>query len=306
MSVVVTGAAGFIGSALVGELAASGLAVTAVDRRPVVGLPAGATALRADLLAAAGTPEAEAVRDALRTADAVFHLAGRPGVRDSDGAADRDRHRDNVLATARVLALVPPATALVVTSSASVYGGSACGPSAEHHRLRPRGGYALSKVAVERLCGARLAAGGAVGIARPFTVLGERQRPDMALALWAAAIRHGRPIRLHGSPLRTRDVTDVRDAARALRLMAQRGVTGPLNIGTGRPRTLAELAAAVRRQLGDVQLGDVPVELIPADRADPPDTCADPTLARRKLGFTPRTDLDDVVRRAVGETVPAG
>ena len=97
MAVVVTGAAGFLGRALVAALAADGTAVVAVDRRRPPAGP-GVTALTADLLAGD-----EAVGTALRAAEAVFHLAGRPGVRDSGPAADAARARDNVLATYAVL-----------------------------------------------------------------------------------------------------------------------------------------------------------------------------------------------------------
>jgi nucleoside-diphosphate-sugar epimerase len=289
VAVVVTGAAGFIGSALVAELVRSGLRVVALDRRPPAGLPAGAVPLVADLL----DPD-PALHDALAGAGAVFHLAGRPGVRDPDRHADLRRHRDNVLATHRVLGLVPPGTPLVVTSSSSVYGGSPGRPSAETDPPRPLGGYARSKVTVEALCARRLAGGGAVAVARPFTVVGERQRPDMALAVWAAAARRGDPIRVHGSLARSRDVTDVRDVVRALRLMAERGVTGTLNVGTGRPRALAELVDAVRWAAGPV-----PVTVVPAHHADPPGTWADTTALHRRLGLLPRTDLDDVVRRVI-------
>ena len=289
MAVVVTGAAGFIGTALVAEFARSGVGVVAIDRRPPSNLPAGAVPLVADLL----DPD-PALQDALAGADAVFHLAGRPGVRDPDPHADLRRHRDNVLATHRVLGLVPPATPLVVTSSSSVYGGSRGRPSAETDPVRPLGGYARSKAAVEVLCARRLAGGGAVAVARPFTVVGERQRPDMALARWVAAARRGNPIRVHGSLGRSRDVTDVRAVARALRLMAERGVTGPLNVGTGRPRTLGELVGAVRRALGPV-----PVTVVPAHPADPQGTWADTTRLRRRLGPLPSTNLDGVVRRVI-------
>lgn len=305
MSVVVTGAAGFIGTALVHDLVAAGYPVTAIDRRPNTALPAGARELRADLLAGGrhtgrhtGDDDSRggdrdgrgAVRDALATAEAVFHLAGRPGVRDGSR-----RLRDNVLATAAVLRAVPATTTLVVASSSSVYGGSRHGrPSAEGDPVRPRGGYAGSKVLVEQLCRLRLARGGSVAIARPFTVVGERQRPDMALARWVRAARNGDPLTLYGSPLRTRDITDVRDAATALRLMAERDITGPLNIGTGRPRTLAEIADAVRRATNPV-----PIRVVPARRADPPDTRADTRLARRLLGFTPTTDLAAVLERVL-------
>jgi nucleoside-diphosphate-sugar epimerase len=299
VSVVVTGAAGFIGSALVADLLAAGYQVTAVDRRPLADLPAGAAAISADLLGPGR--QAAAVREALRTAEAVFHLAGRAGVRDGDPAAPALRHRDNVLATASVLAGVPAGTPLVVASSSSVYGGSRAGrASAEGDPLRPRGGYARSKAAVEDLCRRRLASGGTVAVARPFTVAGRRQRPDMALARWAAAASRGDPITVYGSLRRTRDITDVRDAATALRLMAERGVTGPLNIGTGRPYTLGDLAAAIHRTVGPA-----PVQVIPAPRTDPPHTRADTRLAYRRLGFTPRTDLDATVRSLLAREVAA-
>ena len=149
---------------------------------------------------------------------------------------------------------------------------------------------------MERLCAER----GDVAVLRPFTVAGEGQRPDMALARWIAAVRAGRPIGILGSAARTRDVTDVRDLVRALRAAAERGVTGPLNVGTGRPRTLAELAAAVCRALG------TPAELVvrPAAAVEPAATWADTTLLGRRLGFVPVTDLDALVARQVAAAPP--
>lgn len=289
MAVVVTGAAGFLGRALVPALVADGIAVVAIDRRPLPATP-GVVALRADLLA-----DDPAVAAALAGADAVFHLAGRPGVRDAGPAADAARIRDNVLATATVLDLVPRDVPLVVTSSSSVYGGAAGRPSREDDPVRPLGAYARSKAMVEQLC-----AGRPVAVLRPFTVAGEGQRPDMALARWIAAVRAGRPIRILGSPARTRDVTDVRDLVLALRRAAERGVTGPLNVGTGRPRTLAELAGAVCRAL------DAPAELVvgPAAAVEPATTWADTTRLGRTLGFVPVTDLDALVARQAYASTP--
>jgi len=289
MAVVVTGAAGFLGRALVPALVAGGIAVVAIDRRPLPATP-GVVALRADLLA-----DDPAVAAALAGADAVFHLAGRPGVRDAGPAADAARIRDNVLATATVLDLVPRDVPLVVTSSSSVYGGAAGRPSREDDPLRPLGAYARSKAMVEQLCTGR-----PVAVLRPFTVAGEGQRPDMALARWIAAVRAGRPIRILGSPARTRDVTDVRDLVLAVRLAAERGVTGPLNVGTGRPRTLAELAGAVCRAL------DAPAELVvgPAAAVEPATTWADTTRLGRTLGFVPVTDLDALVARQAYASTP--
>jgi nucleoside-diphosphate-sugar epimerase len=288
--VVVTGAAGFLGRALTGALLADGETVTALDRRLYVGLASdGLDVITADLL-----DRDDGIRQALASADTVFHLAGCPGVRDRGAAVAWARHRDNVLATARVLALVPRRTPLVVTSSSSVYGGAPGAPgrpSVEDDPVRPLGGYARSKVAVEELCARRAAAGGNVVVARPFTVAGEGQRPDMALASWLAAARTDRPLRVLGSLDRTRDVTDVRDVVRVLRDLAAGGTPGTVNVGTGVGRPLRDLVAAVGAAL-DI---DVRTVIVPAERVEPADTLADTRRLRALLGYVPRTDLLDLV-----------
>ncbi len=183
-----------------------------------------------------------------------------------------------------------------MSTSSSVYGGSQTGrPSAEGDPLRPRGGYARSKALTEALCRAHLDAGGLVAIARPFTVAGEGQRADMALSLWLAAARAGRPLRILGSPERTRDVTDVRDVAAVLLALLERGVRGPVNVGTGRGISLADMVAAV----SDVLDVDVTTEIVPAAADEVPDTLADTRRLRRAVGFVPDTDLRAVLRRQV-------
>lgn len=285
MVAVVTGAAGFIGGVLVRTLAEHG-PVVAVDREPMPPLP-GVTARRADLL-----DRDDAVRAALAAADAVYHLAGCPDVRDPRPDARQRRHRDNVLATAAVLAAVPRDTPLVVTSSSAVYGGTRGGrPSAETDRPRPRGGYARSKLTVEQLCDARLQAGGMVTVVRPFTVAGEGQRPGMALAQWIAAARAGWPLRLLGDPERTRDITDVRQVANAL--VELTGTSGLVNVGTGVGRSLGELVSAVGAVLGV----DVRVELARPHPAEVTHTLADTRTLRRLLGWVPRTDLPALIAR---------
>jgi nucleoside-diphosphate-sugar epimerase len=303
--VIVTGAAGFIGSHLVELLVARGQRVVGIDRR--AGMPAGTTEhLVTDLL----DPDPDGrVRDALRAADAVFHLAGRPGVRDHGPALPWLRQRDNVLAGERVLRAVPPGVPVVVASSSSVYGGAPCRhggrlrASRETDLLRPRGGYAASKAELERRCWQRAAAGGLVAVARPFTVAGERQRPDMAVAGWLAAVRQGRPIRILGDPARTRDLTDVRDVVLGLLLLAERGVGDAVNLGTGTGHRLLDIARAVADALGERP--ELVVE--PAGPEEPAATLADTTRCRRLLGFTPRTDLPTLVRRqAAAPTTPNG
>lgn len=294
MAVVVTGAAGFLGRALVDSLLSRGERVLGVDR--VAQTPrAGLVVLTADLL-----DDDSMVHAALADADAVFHLAGRPGVRDACPDIATRRIHDNVLATAKVLACVPLRTPLVVTSSSSVYGGTTDGRAcAEDDLQRPLGGYARSKAAAEQLCVDRLERGGVVALARPFTVIGEGQRPDMALARWIAAAGAGRPLEVLGSPWRTRDLTDVRDVVRALQDLAAAQVRGPVNVGTGVGHPLTAMAGAVAAAL-DVE---VRLRIREAGSEEPADTLADTRRLEQLLGWVPNTDLGAAVALQVASVL---
>lgn len=290
MATVVTGSAGFIGRHLVAALRAAGHDVVAVDRRPTAAAP-GLRVLRSDL----ADPDSR-VRRALAGADAVFHLAGHPGVRDAGPAAETARHRDNVLATEAVLAHVALDVPLVVTSSSSVYGGSLGEPCREGDPLRPLGGYARSKAAAEAACARRLDQGGVVAVARPFTVIGEGQRADMALARWIAAVDAGAPVTVYGGLHRTRDVTDVRDVVHGLLTMSARRVCGVVNLGTGVGHPLRDLLLAVSAALGREP---VAVHHVAAPAGDVDATLADTRRCAARLGFVPRTDLPAVIARQV-------
>lgn len=290
---VVTGSSGFIGSHLVERLGRAGLHVIGIDRAPPIATTG--AHLRADL----SEPD-DRVRGALREADVVFHLAGCPGVRDDAEDIEYRRWRDNVLAGEVVLREVPPSVTTVVVSSSSVYGGAPridrtgrAEPCQEDAPPRPRGGYARSKARLERRCEVRREAGGHVAVVRPFTVAGERQRADMAIAIWLTAARTGRALPVIGSLSRTRDVTDVRDVVEGLVRLAASGHATTLNLGTGRGRSLQELVHAVAAACR------VPVRLdVHHDpHGEPTDTLADTVRCRQLLGFTPRTDLDELVSR---------
>jgi nucleoside-diphosphate-sugar epimerase len=290
VATVVTGSAGFIGRHLVASLSAAGHDVVGIDRRPAPPLP-GVRMLVTDL--AHPSPD---VRRALAGAEAVFHLAGRPGVRDSSPTIEVHRHRDNVLTTRAVLTHVPLDVPVVVTSSSSVYGGSSGRACHEDDAVRPAGGYARSKAAAEALCHQRLVAGGVVGIARPFTVVGEGQREDMALARWVAAVADGQPVTVYGGLHRTRDLTDVREVVRGLEAMARRRVCGTVNLGTGVGHPLSDLLREVSRAVGREPVG---LRLLATPAGDADATLADPARCRELLGFVPHTDLADVVVRQV-------
>ena len=105
------------------------------------------------------------------------------------------------------------------------------------------------------------------------------------------------PLQVYGSLERTRDVTDVRDVARVLALLAEPGRApgGVLNIGTGRPHSLAALVAAVASATGT----HVRTLVTPAAAVEPADTWACTNRLRTVAGFVPQTDLTEVVARQV-------
>jgi len=290
MQAVVTGSAGFIGRHLVDELTARGYRVTGIDREPAPTEP-GSVHYPVDL---ADETACEAAAEAIRRADVVFHLAAKPGVREHGPAIDEMRWRDNVVATRNLLSLVSAETPLVVTSSSSVYGGTIGGvPSREGDALRPRGGYARSKAAMEQLCEQRRARGGLVAVVRPFTVAGEGQRPDMAFSLWIEALRRGLPIQVFGAETRSRDITDVRDAVKGLIRAGERRVNRTVNLGTGVGHTLIEMATALLEVSG--LDGEIVEHAVSPDEADA--TLADTRLCRELLGFVPTTDLNGLLTR---------
>lgn len=296
MSVVVTGAAGFIGRHVVHALLRRGADVTGIDRRRWRAAP-GESVIVADLL----HPHAQVDR-ALERSAGVVHLAGRPGVRDHGPDIATRRWLDNVVAGERVLEATPLDVMVVVASSSSVYGGA--GPRHRPHacheddRLRPLGGYARSKRALEQRCALRRVHGGMVGLVRPFTVAGEGQRPDMAISTWIDALRLGRPVRLFGSGARRRDVTDVRDVAEGITRMLERRVTHTVNLGTGTSHRLDHLLTTVARVCGV----DPAIAVQPALAEDVAATRADVRRCHDLLGFVPVTDLPSLIARQLAAT----
>ncbi|MGC4938578.1 NAD-dependent epimerase/dehydratase family protein [Kribbella sp. DT2] len=294
MSTVVTGASGFIGRLLCRELASAGHDVVAIDRASLVPTAKTVT-LTADLLAGDAR-----VDDVLAEATTVFHLAARPGVRDQQPDIEHLRYRDNVLATEYVLNHVRPRTHVVFTSSSSVYGhGQRERASVESDPLTPRSDYARSKIAAEELCRRRMASDGCTTttVVRPFTVVGEGQRSDMALHRWIRQAKTGRPVTIFGSPQRTRDFTDVREVVRALIALADQRVNDVVNVGTGDPCRLSEVVSAIATVTGTRPR----IETVTADVAEVPHTWADITRLVRLTGIRPQLDLCAVVKRVADD-----
>ncbi|SNT07389.1 Nucleoside-diphosphate-sugar epimerase [Actinomadura meyerae] len=313
MRVVVTGAAGFIGSHVVDACSGAGHEVLAVDAPARSLSPGLARRTWAEVAARPGVVAADidlAVDDldAAAKADVVLHLAGRPGVRDSWGPGRAVAERDNVTATRRLLAACAAAgrrPKVVIASSSSVYGSAGRRPNREDDRLRPQSPYAVSKVEVERLAGLAADAGLRVVVLRYFSVYGPRQRPDMAFHRFVEAALDGRPLPVFGDGRKSRSFTHVRDVVAATLAAAAEELPSGIAVNVGHPEHVAvrDAIAMLVDALG--VRAEIQRETPVAGDADR--TWADTGRARELLGWEPaiglREGLDDQIawHRALAE-----
>jgi UDP-glucuronate 4-epimerase len=303
LHVLVTGAAGFIGSHVAERCLGLGHRVTALDsfhpyydratkERNVAAVRAHPAArfVEADLSRAD-------LAGALDGVDAVVHLAAQPGVRGSWGSQFASYLEANVLATQRLLeaARSRPLSSFVYGSSASVYGDAAPDGVSEEFVPAPFSPYGVTKLAGEHLA---MLYGQVhrmpVVALRYFSVYGPRERPDKAIQRFLVAARAGGSIRVLGDGRQRRDFTFVDDVVDAtVAALARPPVGRRVNVARGKTVALSEVVDAIRRVTGS----PLPVEPAPPQAGDVRTTSADISLARRLLGYAPRVDLDEGVRR---------
>jgi UDP-glucuronate 4-epimerase len=302
---VVTGAAGFIGSHLSERLIADGHAVIGIDSfsdhysRALKELNLSALSAEQRFELIERDIADEPIRDLLDDVDAVFHLAARPGVRDS-WTEFSDYVSANIIGSRAVFdAAASVKTRVVYASSSSVYGNAPALPASEEQPLHPVSPYGASKVMTEVLAGAYASSYGleAVGL-RYFTVYGPRQRPDMGLSRFIEAAVAERPIPIYGNGLQRRDMTYVGDVVDATLAAATRGSAGTVyNIASGTQRTLLDIL----KELGDVL--SLPLHLAHEDTkaGDVRDTWGEITRASNDLAYTPATSLHHGLERQAKE-----
>ncbi len=312
--ILVTGAAGFIGSHLVDRLLELGHEVTGLDcftdyysrdlkqRNLDRALSHGRFRFfEGDLLRSN-------LDKIIGGVDKVAHLAGEPGVRASWGERFSVYVERNVRTTQRLLeaaSLVRPEH-VVLASSSSVYGPDNGGPVAEDDPRRSASPYGLSKLAAEELVRlyAREHAVPAT-ILRYFTVYGPRQRPEMALSRFISLAARGEPVEVFGDGTQIREMTYVSDVVNATVAALEakpEGATRVYNVGGGTRTTVVELVELVGEAMGE----RVEIRYAPHVPGDVRSTWADLERAVRELGYRPRVSLEEGVEAQIRWTLAEG
>jgi nucleoside-diphosphate-sugar epimerase len=297
MKVVVTGAAGFIGSHLTESLLADGHEVVGVDafvdyypRAQKERNLAGPRAQRGFSLVEGRLQDLDLV-PLLAGVGQVYHLAAQAGVRASWGREFAGYTDHNVLATQRLLeaALQAGVPRVVYASSSSVYGDAPSLPLREDGVCRPLSPYGVTKLAAENLCLLYEKNHGLPTVSlRYFTVYGPRQRPDMAFHKFLKTCRDGGTIRVYGDGQQTRDFTFIADIVAATRAAGDSGRPGCVyNVGGGERIALLDVLKMVQ----DVAGRQVEIVHEEAQKGDMRDTFADTAEARRDLGFRSTVSL---------------
>jgi UDP-glucuronate 4-epimerase len=313
-TILVTGAAGFIGFHVASQLMAEGRDVIGLDnlkghydpalklaRLEILRANSRFSFLQADL---ADRPLMASLFAKHRFA-LVVHLAAQAGVRHSidHPHAYVDSNLEgfvNVLEGCRR----NDCRHLIYASSSSVYGNNTKLPfSVDDKTDHPISLYAATKKANELMAHSyshlyRLPVTGL----RFFTIYGPWGRPDMAVFLFAEAIVEGRPIKLFNHGKLRRDFTYIDDVSRVVsrlvdRIPADNGRAPAqlYNVGNQRPEELMRVVALLEKELGRTAVKD----MLPMQPGDVSETFADVGDLMRDIGFRPETSIEDGIRHFV-------
>ncbi|HNC24027.1 MAG TPA: NAD-dependent epimerase/dehydratase family protein [Opitutaceae bacterium] len=307
-TILVTGAAGFIGSHTTDLLLAEGHRVVGVDNFR--------TGRRENLTGASrqsgfefheldvAVPGALAGLVARSRPEAIIHLAALVSVQESIANPELNFVL-NVQATQLVAeaARLHQVRRIVFASSAALYGDTADLPVREGAVKRPVSPYGAAKLASEDLLLGHAATYGlTVRCQRYFNVFGPRQDPSSpysgVISIFARRYAEGKPVMIFGDGQQTRDFIAVRDVARANLLAATRPglASGAANICTGRSTSLLDLAAVFGRHHPGV-----PGPLhAPARAGDIVHSLGAPDVAAAELGFNARTTVADGLAELAG------
>jgi len=302
-TILVTGAAGFIGSAVVASLSASGHKVVAldglldglypsaekIDRFRVISDLPGVTPIHADLR----YDDLSIIPD---TVTHVINEAAMPGL----GLSWQDFELYSTCNLNAVARLMEQASQwnlerFVQVSTSSVYGKNAVGD--ESQPIAPVSPYGVTKLAAENLALAHWRDSGfPVVILRYFSVYGPGQRPDMAYRKFIAKALYGDPITVYGTGEQSRSNTYVDDCVNATISALTLGKPGEIyNISGGQERTINEALAIIEAEVRH----PLNIERVDPARGDQNRTFGDSAKAQTALGFSQSVTLEEGLSRQV-------
>ncbi len=305
-TVVVTGAGGFIGSALVERLVADGAHVRAMLRYTSRGqrgcldeLP-DATMRDVDITLG-DVRDVDAVREVLRGADVVFHLAALIGIPYSY-EHPQEVIDTNIMGTSNVLIAAKELGTLeriVLTSTSEVYGSALRIPIDEEHPLQAQSPYSATKIAGDALgLSFHRSFGMPVAIVRPFNAYGPRQSARAVIPTIISQALAERTLKL-GTLETTRDFTFVDDTARGFVAVAASddAIGQVVNLGSGTEVSIGDIVAKVAKIVGRELEVAVDDQRVRPQKSEVSRLQADSTKALKLAGWHAEVSLDEGLRR---------
>ncbi|GBE92547.1 NAD-dependent epimerase/dehydratase family protein [Nostoc cycadae] len=297
--IIVTGAAGFIGSHITEVLLQQGEEVIGIDefndyydpilkRKNIAYL-----SCWSNFKLIEGNIQFLDWQTLLKDVEIIYHQAAQAGVRASWGEGFRAYTERNINSTQVLLEAAKDAKKLkrlVFASTSSVYGDAETLPTHESICPHPVSPYGITKLAAERLCGLYQKNFAVPIVAlRYFTVYGPRQRPDMAFHKFFKAILQDEAIPIYGDGQQTRDFTFVSDVVAAnLAAASEEAAVGKiLNIGGGSRVVLTEVLDTMAEIVGQ----PIKKNYIEKAMGDARHTAADISQAQKILGYQPQVSL---------------
>ena len=279
-NILVTGAAGFVGSNLIPTLLSAGHTVTAVDRE-FYEAPHGVNNIHSNIIDSLFLTD----RD-IKDCDTVIHLANtariEPSWNDPLGY-----YVNNIIATTEFFRRCQDlgVKKFIHFSSSSVYGNSPVRIQVEDDQLFPTNPYSVSKQAGEQSL-QLYAKTTELIIVRPFTLYGETMDVTsptaLAIGKFIKAAKQGDPLVIHGTGLQRRDFLHVDDCVRAVLLLMSQGQVGVYNIGSGQAVSIRHIADCISNR-----------QVYTANRPGPEyDTCAN-TSKLKELGWRATVSVTD-------------
>ncbi|HYC34555.1 MAG TPA: NAD-dependent epimerase/dehydratase family protein [Candidatus Paceibacterota bacterium] len=304
MKIVVTGAAGAIGSHLAERLLAMGHKVIGIDALTDYYSPEIKKINAQDVIEKGGeiyfkNLAKDSLEHILSDADAVFHMAAQPGI--SATTPFEDYVVNNIIATHRLLESLKNSKHLKLffhASTSSIYGARAGGDEATEPK--PTSHYGVTKLAAEQLSMSYWRElGMPVTVFRLFSVYGERERPEKFYHKFIRALHEDKEVPFHeGSEYHVRSFTYVEDIIDGCILALQNidKVVGEIfNLGTDMTHTTGEGLQLVENIVGK----KAKLKILPRRLGDQFETSANIAKARKVLGYNPKTSFEDGLRRQV-------